>query len=339
MEAMQSRERLHLFVENILTDNKELRKRLGELENSFDASSRLTHHTVDSKAISHSIRDYADDSSTITSLRHRNTIRGFGSSTLRLAFEHVLLQSRVYQRNEPNECDRSFVSSAYRSHAWSMYSGYSLADISVLSVIAMPIANSYLPSATVVTSLNGDKPTYTPDRGSAAVAKANEAQQTILSAIAELEDCDQISTDANSGEDAVVNYETPKEKSQSPREKASQSRRFLPSQPFKGYRIRNVRLNQTNIASQSDNYQLTVLNLPLVEQTRMTRIAKRLEDCRDKTEFWLPAIAWRSMDYMHYNGAHQKWIYTASGRLSHVKKLQRKFDEGTISKLYIVNCY
>jgi len=36
--------------------------------------------------------------------------------------------------------------------------------------------------------------------------------------------------------------------------------------------------------------------LPLVEQTRKTRIAKRLEDSKDKTEFWMPALPWRCIE-------------------------------------------
>lgn len=45
-----------------------------------------------------------------------------------------------------------------------------------------------------------------------------------------------------------------------------------------------------------ENYVCSVINLPLVEQTRKTRIAKRLEDCRDKTEFWMPALAYRCIE-------------------------------------------
>ncbi len=39
-----------------------------------------------------------------------------------------------------------------------------------------------------------------------------------------------------------------------------------------------------------------VIRLPLVEQTRKTRIAKRLEDSKDKTEFWMPALPWRCIE-------------------------------------------
>lgn len=43
-------------------------------------------------------------------------------------------------------------------------------------------------------------------------------------------------------------------------------------------------------------YTCSVINLPLVEQTRRTRISKRLEDCKDKTEFWMPALPYRCIE-------------------------------------------
>lgn len=45
-----------------------------------------------------------------------------------------------------------------------------------------------------------------------------------------------------------------------------------------------------------ENYVCTTINLPLVQQTRKTRIAKRLELSRDKTEFWMPALPWRCIE-------------------------------------------
>ncbi len=55
-------------------------------------------------------------------------------------FEALLYQSRVYARVQSNESDASFSSSAVRTNAWSMLSGLSLNDISVISVIALPIS-------------------------------------------------------------------------------------------------------------------------------------------------------------------------------------------------------
>lgn len=45
-----------------------------------------------------------------------------------------------------------------------------------------------------------------------------------------------------------------------------------------------------------DNYTCSTINLPLVKQTRLTRIAKRLELSKDKTEFWMPALPWRCIE-------------------------------------------
>lgn len=45
-----------------------------------------------------------------------------------------------------------------------------------------------------------------------------------------------------------------------------------------------------------DNYVCTTIGLPLVKQTRKTRIARRLELSKDKTEFWMPALPWRCIE-------------------------------------------
>lgn len=43
-------------------------------------------------------------------------------------------------------------------------------------------------------------------------------------------------------------------------------------------------------------YTLKVINLPLVEQTRITRISKSLDACKDKTEYWMPSLPWRCIE-------------------------------------------
>ena len=55
-------------------------------------------------------------------------------------FEITLEQTRVYMRVQSNNSDISFTSSAVRTNAWSMLSGLSLNDVSVISVIALPIS-------------------------------------------------------------------------------------------------------------------------------------------------------------------------------------------------------
>lgn len=45
-----------------------------------------------------------------------------------------------------------------------------------------------------------------------------------------------------------------------------------------------------------EQYTLKVINLPLVEQTRITRISKSLDACKDKTEYWMPSLPWRCIE-------------------------------------------
>ncbi|KAI5866556.1 hypothetical protein GGS23DRAFT_615085 [Durotheca rogersii] len=80
-------------------------------------------------------------------------------------------------------------------------------------------------------------------------------------------------------------------------------------------------------AVDDEHYLLKVINLPLVEQTRLTRISKRLEDSRDKTEFWMPAFPWRAIDYLNLKGTEVEGLYRVPGSGPQIKKWQRKFDE------------
>lgn len=43
-------------------------------------------------------------------------------------------------------------------------------------------------------------------------------------------------------------------------------------------------------------YVLKVINLPLVDQARITRISKNLGQCKDKTEYWMPSLPWRCIE-------------------------------------------
>jgi len=53
--------------------------------------------------------------------------------------------------------------------------------------------------------------------------------------------------------------------------------------------------NSEKEVSDSD-YKLKVINLPLIEQTRITRISKRIEASKDKTEYWMPSLPWRCIE-------------------------------------------
>jgi hypothetical protein len=64
---------------------------------------------------------------------------------------------------------------------------------------------------------------------------------------------------------------------------------------FLGKITRSGSSNERELVT-DDTYTCTVINLPLIKQTRRTRIAKRLEFSRDKTEFWMPALPWRCIE-------------------------------------------
>ncbi|KAF4994839.1 hypothetical protein FGRMN_5528 [Fusarium graminum] len=76
---------------------------------------------------------------TSLSLKRTSIIISSPSIVSKSEFEEELEQSRVYTRTQLNESDMSFTSSSAPSNAWSMLSGMSLNDISVISAFRLPI--------------------------------------------------------------------------------------------------------------------------------------------------------------------------------------------------------
>ena len=56
--------------------------------------------------------------------------------------------------------------------------------------------------------------------------------------------------------------------------------------------------HETPTLTTNEPYVCKVIHKPLIEQTRLTRISSRLEQSRDKTEFWMPALPWRCIEYV-----------------------------------------
>lgn len=147
-EAYENQQRLQVLIDKTLAENRVLSQRLSQSQDSFAARSIATRHPDDETSTIRNRENNdgqdGDDSSTIRGLSRKNTFisrpNTLGGRVIQFAFERVLEQSRVYRKTDRyQECDRSFASTAQRSRAWSVFSGYSLADISVLSVIAMPL--------------------------------------------------------------------------------------------------------------------------------------------------------------------------------------------------------
>ncbi|PSN65422.1 hypothetical protein BS50DRAFT_496974 [Corynespora cassiicola Philippines] len=74
-------------------------------------------------------------------------------------------------------------------------------------------------------------------------------------------------------------------------------------------------------------YQFKIINTPLIEQTRLTRISSRLENSRDKTEFWMPALPWRCIDYLNMKGCEEEGLYRVPGAAHAIKYYEQKFDQ------------
>ncbi|KAF2175428.1 hypothetical protein K469DRAFT_724139 [Zopfia rhizophila CBS 207.26] len=76
-----------------------------------------------------------------------------------------------------------------------------------------------------------------------------------------------------------------------------------------------------------EQYQFKIINLGLVEQTRLTRISSRLENSKDKTEFWMPALPWRCIDYLNMKGCEEEGLYRVPGAAHTVRYYEQKFDQ------------
>lgn len=120
--------------------NQDVARRLHNLEDSLDSRSTITRLLEETSIINVTVED--EDIAAITTASRRIKT---SSPTANLAilfrseFEDDLEASRVYRRNQRNTCNCSFVSSAARTNTWSIFSGLSLADVSNISVIALPL--------------------------------------------------------------------------------------------------------------------------------------------------------------------------------------------------------
>jgi len=142
MEAQESLVNLQRTVQGLVNRNESLLRRLEHYHSSYVENA--------------SIRFFDDSESIVTRLEapahiqgSRNTAGALASSEdpgsaggamLSREFETILEQTHMYARVQSNDCDLSFTSSAIRTTTWSMLSGLSLNDISIVSVLTLPIS-------------------------------------------------------------------------------------------------------------------------------------------------------------------------------------------------------
>ena len=136
---------LHSLVQRVLASNEDISERLRSLELQPGASIRHAESTY------HSITEALDDDSKSISANTIGTTRSQIDERARaqkitqttnfgFGFEDDLQTSRVYQRIASKRSMSSLPSSAVRSLGWSFLSGVSLAEISNISVISLPIS-------------------------------------------------------------------------------------------------------------------------------------------------------------------------------------------------------
>lgn len=135
VDARRDMKALQTAVRQKLTRDGELERRLQLVEN------RLLHGTDMSFYDGNSIRSGTDTIVPGPSVHTpSDSTQGPHIGVSTRDFEESLMLSWVYRRTQHREDDVSMRSSVCRQSAWSALSDLSLADLSVLSVIALPIA-------------------------------------------------------------------------------------------------------------------------------------------------------------------------------------------------------
>jgi hypothetical protein len=150
LEASRSSKELHKLTNRILASNKDVSKRLRHLEDKYESESVYTvchrNGSSDSESV-FSVRGMMETSDVFQNIRQLGTVPEL---TAHQSFHLDLNTSRVYRRTLSYECDTSFTTSIVRTHAWSVFTGVSLSEISksLLSLFHFQLGTSQTPSGT-----------------------------------------------------------------------------------------------------------------------------------------------------------------------------------------------
>ncbi|KAF5985083.1 Rho guanine nucleotide exchange factor scd1 [Fusarium coicis] len=135
--AKEHQEQLSNNIKALLDNNNALSRRLMNLEDALDAQKIISRRM---SIISLSASSSRNASQQLTAESPATSIATENSLTIsKFDFEDDLESSRVYRRAVRETMDYSFRSSIARSHSWSVFSGLSLGDVSIMSVIALPV--------------------------------------------------------------------------------------------------------------------------------------------------------------------------------------------------------
>lgn len=130
--AERSRDALRELVQKLLESNHDISRRLQSMDHTRESESILTcfRNGSDVEVINGAEKSAPDEPH-----RFEPSDRFYHQ----YSFEIDLDASRVYKRTQSYESDTSFTGSAVRTHAWSVLSGLSLSQISLVSAIALPV--------------------------------------------------------------------------------------------------------------------------------------------------------------------------------------------------------
>ncbi|KAF5981505.1 hypothetical protein FBULB1_4747 [Fusarium bulbicola] len=135
--AKEHQEQLSNNVKVLLDSNDALSRRLMNVEDALDA------RTIVSKRVSILSMSASPSENPSQQLTAESPATSSATETSpaisKFDFEDDLESSRVYRRAVRETMDYSFRSSVARSQNWSVFSGLSLGDISIMSVIALPV--------------------------------------------------------------------------------------------------------------------------------------------------------------------------------------------------------
>ncbi|TVY77089.1 Rho guanine nucleotide exchange factor scd1 [Fusarium oxysporum f. sp. cubense] len=135
--AKEHQEQLSNNVKVLLDSNDALSRRLMNIEDSLDAQTIISRRM---SILSLSASPSQNTSQQSTAESPATSISTDTSLAIsKFDFEDDLESSRVYRRAVRETMDFSFRSSVARSQNWSVFSGLSLGDISIMSVIALPV--------------------------------------------------------------------------------------------------------------------------------------------------------------------------------------------------------
>ncbi|EMT69763.1 Rho guanine nucleotide exchange factor scd1 [Fusarium odoratissimum] len=135
--AKEHQEQLSNNVKVLLDSNDALSRRLMNIEDALDAQTIISRRM---SILSLSASPSQNTSQQSTAASPATSISTDTSLAIsKFDFEDDLESSRVYRRAVRETMDFSFRSSIARSHNWSVFSGLSLGDISIMSVIALPV--------------------------------------------------------------------------------------------------------------------------------------------------------------------------------------------------------